>query len=242
MGPIAMARKTTQKTAEFSAKSSAGKTKRIKKQVESTNFVEESKARGASVKLHKSTVIIAVVIVVLGVLLYFGRGFVVAAVVNGQPISRLTLIQETERQSGRQALAALIRNILVEQEAEKEKVVVGDKEIDEQIKTVEDNLSKQGQNIDQMLSLEGMSRDDLRRIIKLDLLVTKMVGKDIKITDEDVDKYIEENKDILPKDQNEDQLKETARERLKQEMLPQRAQTWLADLEKNAKVVKFVNY
>lgn len=202
----------------------------------------ERKIGGMSVKVRKSTLIIAAIILAIGALLYFGRGFIVAAVVNGQPISRLAVIRETEKQGGKQALSGLIRNSLIEQEAGKQKVIITEKQIDDQIKTVETNLSKQGQKLDQVLTLEGMTRADLRRIIRLDLMVTKMVEKDVKVSEKEIKDYIEKNKEILPKNQSESQLKKTVTERLKQQQLSVKAQEWLASLEKNAKVVKFVNY
>jgi len=197
---------------------------------------------GRSLRVHKATVIIAIVIVLLGVFLYFGRGLFVAAVVNGQPISRLEVVNEAEKTSGAQVMSSLIRYALVEQEAKKEKVEVTDKDIDKQIKTIEENLKKSGQNIDQMLELQGMTKEDLKKIVRLDLLVTKLIEKDIKISDKDVDDYIEKYRDEFPEDMKEDELKKEAREQLKQSMLPQKAQSWFADLEKKANIIKFVNY
>lgn len=233
--------KTTKKTSK-SAVNSTVRIKNIEMPAKAPINEMERKIGGMSVKVHRSTFIISLAILVVGALLYFGRGFIVAAVVNGQPISRVALVQEAEKQSGKQALSGLIRNILVEQEARKQNVTITEKQIDDQIKIVETNLSKQGQNLDQMLTLEGMTRQDLRRVIRLDLLVTKMVEKSIKVTDKEVNDYIEKNKDILPKDQSASELKKTVLERLKQQSLSQKAQEWLAGLEKNAKIVKFVNY
>ena len=193
-------------------------------------------------KINRSTVFIVLGILLLGLILYYGRGFFVAAMVNGQPVSRFSLIEESERASGKQAMAMLVRNVLVEQEAKKQKITVSDKEVADQIKTIEKNVSKQGQKLDDLLKLENMSKDDLRKIVKLDLLVGKLVGKEIKITDKDVTDYIEENKDILPKDQKGDALKKTVREMIKQEQLPEKAQAWLANLHKKASIIKFVNY
>lgn len=218
------------------------RTKKIEISAKAPISEMENRIGGKSVRVHKSTLIIAIIILLVGAFLYFGRGFIVAAVVNGQPISRIALVQEAEKQSGKQALAGLIRNILVEQEAGKQNVTITEKQIDDQIKTVETNLSKQGQNLDQMLTLEGMTRADLRKVIRLDLLVTKMVEKNIKVSEKEVNDYIEKNRDILPKDQSANELKKTVLERLKQQQLSQKAQEWLAGLEKNAKVVKFVNY
>ncbi len=234
--------KTTKSAAKPTVKLAAKVAKKIEVKEKAPISETENKIRGMSVKVHKSTLIIAVVILAVGALLYFGREFIVAAVVNGQPISRVALIQEAEKQSGKQALSGLIRNALVEQEASKQKVTITEKQIDDQIKTVEANLTKQGQNIDQVLAMEGMTRADLRKVIRLDLLVTKMVEKDVKVSEKEVSDYIEKNRDIMPKDQSESQLKKTVAERLKQQKLSQKAQEWLANLEKNAKVVKFVNY
>jgi foldase protein PrsA len=248
-----MARKTTtKKTTSVALKSANNKkvqktvTSTIKPKIDAPQLVEETvdrtSAGGRSVKIHRSTVFIVLGILLLGFILYYGRGFFVAAVVNGQPVSRLSLVEESERESGKQAMTMLVRNVLVEQEAKKQNVKVSDKDVADQIKTIDKNLSKQGQNLDDMLKLEGMSKDDLHRIVRLDLLVGKLVGKEIKITDKDVDDYIEKNKDILPKDQKGDALKKAVRERIKQEQLPEKAQAWFANIEKQASIIKFVNY
>lgn len=255
-----MPRKTPQKKVEReSAKPAVKKVKKVNTASSSRSVakatekpqipVEEKKIESTpvapvntSVKIHKSTVFIAIGIILLGAILYFGRGFFVAAVVNGQPISRLALVREAERESGKQSMNSLIRNALIQQEARKENIKVTDKEIDNQIKTVENNLAKQGQNMDQVLSMEGMTRDDLKRIISLDLIVSKIVGKDIKITDKEVNDYIEKNKESLPKNQSAAQLKNTVKEQLKQEQLPLKAQSWLSKIEKEATIIKFVNY
>lgn len=234
--------KTVKKTSKPQVKAAVKLSKKTELAEKTISDELGQKIGGMSVKIYKSTLIISVAILLVGVLIYLGRGLLVAAVVNGQPISRMSLVQEAEKQSGKQALSGLIRNVLVEQEAGKQKVKVTEKQIDDQIKTVEKNLNKQGQNLEQVLALEGMTKADLRKVIRLDLLVTKMVEKDVVVSDKEVSDYIEKNRDIMPKDQNESQLKKTVAERLKQQKLSQKAQEWLADLEKKAKVVKFVNY
>jgi foldase protein PrsA len=252
-----MAKKISKKKSENRATSKSNDV-RVKKSVENSDIAENrsdlespernvissevKKLSGSGVKVHKITVVIALLIILIGIGLYYGRGFIVAAVVNGQPISRLSIIQETEKASGRQAMASLIRNVLVEQEARKQDLTVSESEIDKQIKTIEDNLAKQGQKLDQMLALEGITRNDLRRIIKIDLYVTKLVEKDINVTDKQVDEYIEKNSALLPQDLKEDELKKMAREQLRKEQLAQKAQAWLAELEKKANVVKFVEF
>jgi foldase protein PrsA len=186
-------------------------------------------------------ILVAAIILFAGAIYYF-RGLLVAAVVNGQPISRMEVVKETEKQSGKQALETLVRNALIEQEAAKANVTVSNKEIDDQIKKVEKQLAGQGQKLDQVLAMQGMTRSELRNLIRLDQLVGKLVGKDIKITDKQVADYMEKNKETLPENQNQDDLKKTIKEQLRQQELNQKVQTWLQEIQKKAKINYFVQY
>lgn len=195
-----------------------------------------------SVSVSKRYVALIAIILLLGAALYYFRGLFVAAVVNGQPISRLEVVRQTEQQAGKQTLDTLVRNALIEQKAKEQNVTVTDQEIDAEIKKLQDNLSKQGQNLDQVLQAQGMSQDDLRKLIRLDKIVQKMVGKDINVTDEEVTKYIEDNREALPQDTEEAELKKQVTEQLKQQKTNERVRTWLADLQKEASVTYFVQY
>ncbi|HVA96306.1 MAG TPA: SurA N-terminal domain-containing protein [Candidatus Acidoferrales bacterium] len=194
-----------------------------------------------TVKLRKPYVILIIVIVLLAAALYYFRGLFVAAVVNGQPISRLAVVQQAEKQSGKQTLDTLVRDALIEQEAKKENVSVSDKEVTDEISTLQNNLKKQGQSLDQVLSAQGMSQDDLRKLIRLDKLVQKMVGKDVKVTDKEVNDYIAKNKDSLPST-NEAALKKQVKAQLTQQKTNEAVQTWLANIQQKANIVYFVQY
>lgn len=195
-----------------------------------------------SPKIRKAYVVLAIVILGIALIAYKYRGLFVAASVNGQPISRIAVVKESEKQSGKQTLSNLVRNTLIEQEAKKQNVTVTDKEIDTEIKRVEGTLAKQGQKLDQVLALQGITKQDLRKLIRLDKIVGKLVGRDIKVSDKDIADYIEKNQESLPKDQSEEQIKASVKERLRQQQLNAKVQTWLESLQKNAKVQYFVQY
>lgn len=213
-----------------------------KKVAEVTASESPKKMSIRSVKVKKTYAIGIVVILVIGALLYLGRSLFVAAVVNGQPISRLSVVQEAEKQSGRQILDTKVQQALIEQEAQAQHISVSDQEIADEIKKIEASLKKQGQSLDQVLQSQGMTRDALNTNIRLSKLVEKMVGKDIKISSEEIDDYLKQNKDFLPKNESEAQLRKTAEDSLKQQKLNEKAQTWLADLQKKANILYFVNY
>ncbi|HVF69536.1 MAG TPA: SurA N-terminal domain-containing protein [Xanthomonadales bacterium] len=201
-----------------------------------------AKSNGPSLRVRKSFVIFIIVLAVLAALIVRYKGVFVAAVVNGQPISRVAVIKETEKQAGKQTINNLVRNSLIEQEAKKQNVTVSDKEIDEEIKKVETTLSKSGQKMDQVLALQGLTKEDLKKLIRLDKLVSKMVGKDIKVTDADINSYIEKNSESLPADQTEEQLRKSVSDNLRQQKLNEKVQQWLAELQKKAKIQYFVQY
>lgn len=195
-----------------------------------------------SVKLEKKYVIGATIIIVLGILLYYFRSFFVAAIVNGQPIPRWQVINQAEKQSGKQALDSLVRDALIEQEAQKQHVTVSDQEINDQIKSIQKNLSKSGQTLDQALAQQNMTRTDLKKLVRLDKLVSKMAGSKVQVSDKDVQDYIDKNKDTLPQNQTDQQLKASVKTQLSQQKLNEAVQTWLAGLQKNAHVTYFVQY
>jgi len=247
------AKKTSSKTSSTKATTKAAPKKASVKKVpaKSTTPVataESEKSKTAStttqtqtVKLRKSYVILIIVIVLLGAALYYFRGLFVAAVVNGQPISRLEVVQQAEKQSGKQTLDTLVRDALIEQEAKKENITVSDQEVNSEITTLQNNLKKQGQTLDQVLATQGMSQNDLKRLIRLDKLVQKMVGKNVKVSDQQVNDYISKNKDTLP-NADEATLKKQVKAQLVQQKTNEAVQTWLANIQQKANIVYFVQY
>ncbi|HSX09361.1 MAG TPA: SurA N-terminal domain-containing protein [Candidatus Saccharimonadales bacterium] len=195
----------------------------------------------ASVRIKKQYLLLIIIIILLGAALYYFRGLFVAAVVNGQPISRLQVIQQAEKQSGKQTLDTLVRDALIEQQAKKENVTVSDQEVNTQIATLQSNLQKQGQNLNEVLATQGMTPDDLKNLIRLDQLVQKMVGKNIKVSDKEVNDYIAQNKSSLP-NADDATLKKEAKAQLTQQKTNAAVQTWLANLQKNSNIIYFVQY
>ncbi len=185
---------------------------------------------------------VGVAVVVVVALLYVFRGFFVAAVVNGQPILRLSVVNQLEQQNGKQVLDNLIAESLVTQEAQKEHVVVTQADIDADMKKIEDTLKQQGTTLDVALAARGLTQSQLVDQIRLQKMLDKMVGTSVKISDADVQSYIDKNQDSLPKGLSDADLKAQVRQQLEQQALQSKTQTFLANLQKKAQVQYFVNY
>lgn len=194
-------------------------------------------------KLKKPKVIVILVVVALAIAAFLLKGYFVAAMVNGEPISRLTVISELEKQGGRQALSSLVNQALILQEAKKKNVQVTQEEVDKAVKEVEDSLKTQeGQNLDDVLEAQGMTREELGEQLKLRLLVEKLLADKLKVTDKEIEEYVEKNKDIFPADMKEDEIKKSVAGQLEQQKIATESQAWLQELTENAKINYFVSY
>lgn len=192
--------------------------------------------------LKTPRIFIPLVIVIVFGLLYYFRGLFIVALVNGQPISRIAVVGELEKRNGKQALEALIIQTLILQESQKRNIAVSSTEINSLIKKIEDGLKKQGQNLNQALSIQGMTRVDLESQLRIQKLVEKMVSKDVKVTDKEVSDYIEKNKATIPENLKADEATKAARQQLEQQKLSLKAQSLIEDLQSKAKINYFVNY
>lgn len=188
------------------------------------------------IKLNRAVFIPLLVIIILALIFYLSKGQFIVATINGQPVWRLTLIRELEKQGGKKVLDSLITKTLILQEAKKQKVSVTDEEVNKEISQIEETVKSQGQNLDQLLIAQGMTKNDLIEQIRTQKLVEKIVGKDIKITDEEIKNYFEENKSSFPKDKKLEEVEEDIKKQLEQEKLSEKIQTWIQSLRDAAKI------
>lgn len=181
------------------------------------------------------------VLLVLGAL-YLARGVFVAATVNGQPISRLSVVQQLEKQGGKQTLDNLVTRVAIQQEGKKKNITISQKEMDEQLKKIEKNLTGQGMTLDQALQAQGMTKAALTDELKLQLTVQKLVGSNIIVTDKDVDAYIEQNKALLEQSPDQEINRAQIKEQLTQQKQQEKTQKYVEDLRKKAKVAYYTKY
>lgn len=196
----------------------------------------------ALLKNRKTVPLLGLIIILVIALLYVFRGVFVAALVNGDPITRLSVVRELEKQNGKAILNNLITKKLILQEAKKREIVITDAEIGSELKKIETNLKSQGTSLDQALSLQGMTRSGLNDEIRIQLALQRLVSSDIKISDKEIEKFITENKENFPAGTTDAQMKSQAKKQLKQQKLQDKTQSFIVNLQKKAKVLNFVKY
>lgn len=231
--PRAKATKTTRKTVKSSAADSSVKSSPV-----------NLRANVEQVKMYakKPWVLPVAALIILGILLYTLKGLFVVATINGQPITRVALDRELEDQYGKATLNSLVTKTLILQEAQKEHVTISDDEVNTEMNKIKDNVTKQGQNFNDLLKAQNLTEDKLKDQIKIEKLIQKMVGKNNTVTDQEVDDYITKNKDSFPADSKPEDLRPSVRQQLEQQQLSDKFQTWIADLQKKATINYIVNF
>jgi len=183
----------------------------------------------------------AVSILLLFALLYTFKGVFVAAMVNNQLISRQELDRELEKQAGKQALENMIIEKLILQEAKKKGVTVASDQVDQKLVEIDEQFKTQGQSLDTYLASRGQTKDDVKKQVKVQLLVEKMLGDSVKVTDEEIKDYFDKNKSMFPKDATLESQKDEIKNSLTQEKLSTSFQSWIENLKKDAKINYFIN-
>ena len=173
---------------------------------------------------------------------YFLKGFFVAALVNGRPISRLRVVTELEKRQGLGVLDSIITEELIKQEARKKGIKISSKDIDTEIKSIEDSLKSQKQTLDEILKAQGMTKKDLRKNIEIQKMIEKLLADKYTVTDEEVQKYIDDNKSTFPEGTNLEEVKTIVKQQLIQQKVSTEFQTWISALKKASKINILVKY
>ncbi len=184
--------------------------------------------------IHLQYALIAL-IALIAIFIYFFKNQFVVALVNGKPITRTAYNQAVLEQSGSSILQRLVTEELIKQEAQKQNLTVTNQEVEEEIASIEQNLSSQGQDFEQLLTLQGTTRAGLANQIRLQKLLGQMAAVE-QATQEEIDNFLEENAELLPEDATEEELNDIARQQIESQNQNAAVQDFLSQLESNAQV------
>ncbi|MFC1711219.1 SurA N-terminal domain-containing protein [Patescibacteria group bacterium] len=217
-----MKKKTTKKSTKKSTKNSKFDTKQLIK------------------KIDKIKIPLAIGVVVLFAALYFFKGQFIAATVDGMPVWRYTLISELEKKAGKDALEAIITQRLILDRAKKDNVTVTDEEITSEVTNIENQFTAQGQDFEQLLELQGTTREELGEQIKIQLLLEKLVDSTASVSAEEVANYYKTNEQLFG-----GAALETVENDIKMQLEQQKKGTainaFLEDLKANATINYYLN-
>jgi len=191
--------------------------------------------------ISTKTAIIIAVIIILAALVYYYKGLFIAATINGSPITRLAVIKELEKASGKQVLDSLITKKLINNEAIKKGISITSEEVDAEIKTIEDQIKAQGQTLEQALATKNMKLEDLKQQILTRKTLEKILADKLQVTEDEITKFITDNNVAIPQGQEEAYRTQIIAQ-LKQQKLNTEAETLITSLRSGATIKYFTNY
>jgi peptidyl-prolyl cis-trans isomerase SurA len=116
---------------------------------------------------------------------------------RGQGLSAERERQAIDRMRG-DVLNNLIDGKITEQEVKRYKIAVTDEEVENYIRQFKERRSLTDESLKAMLAQEGMTLEEYRKEVRLQLQRTRLVNREVRskvvITQEDIKKYYEKNK------------------------------------------------
>lgn len=188
-------------------------------------------------KYHYIIAFLVVIIVIMVALFVYARNFSAVANVNGVRITRSAYINELEKQAGSKVLEGLITQSLIYQEAARKHIVVSDGQIADEIAKIEKNLADQKTSLEKTLIAENITRKDLYERIKLNLTTQKLIEKYTKVTDAEVQDFIDKHPEVFSNNTVAEDVRADIKRRLQEQKITDQTQILINTLKKNAHVV-----
>lgn len=189
-------------------------------------------------KSLQNLVILGLLVLAVAGLYLYRSGYLVAATVNGSPIYRSQLNKLLMDKFGQQSLEMLITEKLIDTEAKNKNVDITEADI---AKRRDEMLARigGGVSLEDLLSFQGMTKDEFNKQVKLQLTVERILEKDIKITDAEIKQFISTSSARLKATQ-EAQLREEARQIILENRIGEKITSWFNDLKQKAAIKKFI--
>lgn len=189
-------------------------------------------------KFNTKALYLIVGLLAVSALLLANKGMLVAAVVEGRPVWSWELNGVLVDRYGKQTLEGMISEKLIESEARKLGVVMTPAEVAAREEEIVKGLGG-GMSLEEILKIQGLTKSEFDRQITLQLTVQKLLGKDLAITDTDVDNFIATNRATLVATE-EAALKSEARQAILDAYIGEKLQPWFNELKAKAKVLRFL--
>ncbi len=213
------------------------KRKTESKQVELPPTYIEAPQNKRNQKMNWKIVVGILVLLFIG-LLAANKGLIVAAVVNGKPIYTWQLNSAMRNRFGQQTLEGMIGEQLIADQARSSGITVTQQDVEAKQQEVLGSLGADVK-LDDLLKFQGLTKADFINQLKLQLLVEKLLTKDLVITEADVQQYIATNAATLVATEPA-KLKQEATQAIKTSIVNEKLQSWFAEVRQKAKVLKFL--
>ncbi len=214
--------------------------KRIKTETAAIEAVKMPEVQ-PDIRIHKrpsNKVGFILTLVLIAFILLVRKGYLVAAMVNGKPIFSWSVTKVLTDRFGAQQLESMITEDLIRQEALKQGVTVNQEEIDRKADAMTSKFGE-GVSLDDILSFQGMTRDEFDRQMSLQIMIEKILSKDVVFSDKDLDMYIATNSALFTATSSA-QNREQAKNVLLENTVSGQVTQWIQDVKDRSQIYRFM--
>ena len=166
------------------------------------------------------------------------------ATVNDVVITQGQLNDALMQQYGAEVLESLMTNEIIKQEAKAQKVEVTEEDLSAEYQVYAEYYGGE-EALLESLKTYNMTKDDILSDIKTYLLTVKLLQKEIKLTNEEIQAYYEENKSSFTTDDGEQLAFEDVKEEVEAALLEERVEaeydSWLDKKYEEYDVKSYLN-
>lgn len=179
-------------------------------------------------------VAVVLVLVLLGV---WKKHWVVAATVNGSPISGVEVLRKLDGDYRAKALESLVNEKIVLDEAKKNNALPTSDQVKSRIAEIETQYGG-ADNFNNLIKQEGQTRESVEQQIKFYLALENLYGSQATVSAEEVENFVTQNKEQLSATEPAKQREEAAKS-LKDSKLQTIIQQKFLELKQKATVKLF---
>lgn len=189
-------------------------------------------------RISAKNILLISILVVVGLAWQFKSNFI-AAMVNGQPISRWQLNDRLVKKFGDQTLDSIVNERLILAAARQKGIFVKSEEIESKVKQIEARLDGKI-SLDDALKAQGLTKDDFRKELEIQVSIEKLFEKDATVSSNEIDDYMKKNSQAYKSASDPAAVNQEIKSILAQQKINDLFEKWFADIQKNAKVTKFL--
>lgn len=183
--------------------------------------------------LYTAGLIIGLLVFAVILIFLFNRNMFLAGSINGRLVTTPEFYKELVKQNGEEIFDSIVRETLIKQEAGKKDLTASKEEVGEKVKELEGRFGGK-EALKSLLAQNNTNLTEVREQLELQILIEKLLDQKISVSEEEVAKYVKENKDAasgLTKEQVKDQLRS---QKLNEEFTK-----WFEDVKEKAKINKY---
>lgn len=198
----------------------------------------DTPVQSTSRKLSTRNILVIVILVIIALAWKF-KGNFIAAMVNGQPVSRWQLNDRLMKKFGNQMLDSVINEKLILAAAKQKGIIIASENIDNRIKQIEGRLNGK-MTLDDAIKAQGLTREDLRKELEIQLFIEKLFEKDATVSSNEIDDYVKKNNQIFKSATDTAAVNQEVKSMLLQQKTSDLFEKWFNDVRKNSKITKFL--